>query len=149
MTANVTSSSVRNLGVAAAESIVASIVVTLTGTSAFRSRILRVIVSASTARIGRLRSSHDVQRRGRAGMLFEWHVELWLCRPRRARGAHIRDDADNRHELEVVEAALDSTPDGILALKRHAGQRLVDDRHERRIAAIAVGEVAAAPDRHP
>ena len=81
-------------------------------------------------------------------MLLVGHEDLGLHRPRRAIGANVLHDADDRHRRKIVEPAADGAAKRIDAGERILCQLLVDERHHRRTDAIGIGDVAAAHDRH-
>jgi hypothetical protein len=69
-------------------------------------------------------------------------LRLWV--DGRVCAAHVGDDPDDRHVTGTVEPRPDQAAGWIPAGERRARQRVVDDRDERRILALTLGEIASA-----
>src|SRR5215217_7903246 len=82
-------------------------------------------------------------------MLLVGHEDLSLCGALWTPHADVAGNADDRHELQAVETALDAMADRIPAGERSPRQRLIDDGDVRRLPRIAFREVASALQRDP
>ena len=90
-------------------------------------------------RLHAVRPHDEVQGGGRTRMLFVGHHDLGFGRHRGPGGPDVGDHADDRHPLPRVEAALDASADRVVRAERRPHQRLVDDRHKRRVESVGAG----------